>query len=494
MDQQTRRLVFDPVEHETLPKRTAIKRFVLLALVAIAVIGGAGFGFRMGRSEHTLPDWVPAKVAALLHAAPTQEAAHPTTGPIVYYRDPDGKPFYAAEPKTTDDGRAYVSVHASEDITFDDVSIEASANTSAAHSGKHILYYRNPMGLPDTSPVPKKDSMGMDYVPVYEGESADDTTITLSPAKVQRTGVRSEVVTRRVIVRQIRVPGTIQLDERRVTVVSTRSDAFVDRVENVTVGDFVRRNQPLVKIYSPEINSAAAQFIANPGYEGARRRLENLNVPEDVISEMERTHNVPMAITWTSPRDGIVLERGAIEGMKAPAGLVLFRIADISHMWLVADVPEFELGNVHVGQSVTVRVRFLPGRTFTGRVDVIYPQLNKETRTARVRIELPNPDNALLADMYADVEIASGSPAPVVAVPDSAVIDSGTRQVVILDKGDGRFEPREVTLGVRGEGFVEIRKGVTESDRVVIAANFLIDAESNLKAALRGMTNPEGAQ
>jgi Cu(I)/Ag(I) efflux system membrane fusion protein len=163
-------------------------------------------------------------------------------------------------------------------------------------------------------------------------------------------------------------------------------------------------------------------------------------------------------------------------------------------MWLVADVPEFELGNVHVGQSVTVRVRFLPGRTFTGRVDVIYPQLNKETRTARVRIELPNPDNALLADMYADVEIASGSPAPVVAVPDSAVIDSGTRQVVILDKGKGRFEPREITLGARGAGFVEIRKGVTEGDRVVIAANFLIDAESNLKAALRGMTNPEGAQ
>jgi Cu(I)/Ag(I) efflux system membrane fusion protein len=265
-------------------------------------------------------------------------------------------------------------------------------------------------------------------------------------------------------------------------------------VENVTVGDFVRRNQALVKIYSPEINAAAAQFIANAGYEGARRRLENLNVPDDVISTMERTRKVPMAITWSSPRDGIVLERSAIEGMKATAGTVLFRIADISHMWLMADVPEFELGGVRVGQSVTVRVRPLPNRTFTGRVDVIYPQLNKDTRTARIRIDLPNPDNVLLADMYADVEIATGSPAPVVAVPDSAVIDSGTRQVVIVDKGDGRFEPREIKSGTRGEGLIEIREGVAEGDRVVVAANFLIDAESNLKAALRGMTVPEGAQ
>jgi Cu(I)/Ag(I) efflux system membrane fusion protein len=328
----------------------------------------------------------------------------------------------------------------------------------------------------------------MDYLPVYEGDEEDSNVVTVSPGKIQRTGVRSEPVERRVVSRPVRVPGTIQPDERRITVVSTRSDAFVDKVENVTVGDLVRKDQPLVKVYSPEINAAAAQLIASPGFDGSRRRLQNLNVPAEAIAEMERTRTVPMAITWSSPRNGVVLERGAIEGMKAPAGMVLFRIADISLMWLLADVPEYEFGSIKVGQPVTVRIRSLPGRTFSGRVGVIYPQLNKETRTARVRIDLPNPDGALLADMYADVEITTGAAKPVVSVPDDAVIDTGTRRVVLLDKGEGRFEPRQVEVGARGNGFVEIREGVAEGDRVVVSANFLIDAESNLKAALQGMT------
>ena len=179
--------------------------------------------------------------------------------------------------------------------------------------------------------------------------------------------------------------------------------------------------------------------------------------------------------------------------MKASPGDVLFRLADVSTVWIVADVPEYELGAVKVGAVATIRVRSLPGRTFSGRVALIYPQVSNETRTTKVRIEIPNPDGLLLPDMYANVEIGSGSNAPVVAVPDSAVIDTGTRQVVILDKGEGRFEPREVKIGLQGGGFTEIRNGVAAGDRVVVAANFLIDAESNLKAALSGMTNSETA-
>jgi Cu(I)/Ag(I) efflux system membrane fusion protein len=341
--------------------------------------------------------------------------------------------------------------------------------------------------------------MGMDYLPVYEGEAEEGDTVKVSPGKLQRTGVRTQAAERRVIVRPVRVPGTIQLDERLATIVSTRSDTFIEHVENVTTGERVRKGQPLLHLYSPEIAAAGAQYLsvlnevggANGGrpllIDGARRRLENLNVSQEVLTEIERTRKVPLSMVWTAPRDGVVLERNVTEGMRAPAGEVLFRIADISTVWVLADVPEYELGLIKPGQTVTVRVRSLPGRSFKGRVGLIYPQVSKETRTTRVRIELPNPEGVLLADMYADVEIATGVGNPVVAVPDDAVIDTGERQVVILDKGEGRFEPREVKVGARGGGYIEIREGVESGDQVVTSANFLIDAESNLKAALQGM-------
>ena len=466
------------------------------ALLAALAAGGGGYvAGRDGRVPEIVEN---ARANFLQWSGRTNGAsmAPASSGPVIYYRDPDGKPSYSREPTTTADGRAYVAVRASEDVSFDEEDeapppAQEAANSSSAKAGgpRRILYYRNPMGLPDTSPVPKKDSMGMDYIPVYEGETEEGNVVKVSPGKLQRTGVRSEEVERRVVSRAVRVPGTVQLDERRVTVVATRSEAFIDKVENVTTGDRVRKGQPLVEIYSPEINAAAAQLIANPGFDGSRRRLQNLNVPAEVIAEMERTRRVPMAIEWSAPRDGLILERNAVEGMRAAAGDTLFRIADISTMWVLADVPERDLSSVRTGQPVTVTVRSLPGRTFAGNVALIYPQVNKETRTTRVRIELANPDGSLLPDMYAEVEISTGARQAVVAVPEDALIDTGARQVVLLDKGEGRFEPREVAVGARGNGFVEIRKGVEAGDRVVTAANFLIDAESNLKAALQAMAS-----
>ncbi|MWV25124.1 efflux RND transporter periplasmic adaptor subunit [Methylobacterium sp. 2A] len=456
-------------------------------LAPVVLVSALMLGLKAGEARWPLPSWTPAPVAALLvkdKSGPATDAA------TIYYRDPDGKALFSLVPTKTDDGRDYRPVRVGEDVGFDPKPAEAAsaAMPGMADTGaKKILYYRNPMGLPDTSPVPKKDSMGMDYLPVHAGEADEGNIVKISPGKIQRTGVRSEMVERRVVSRLVRVPGSIQLDERRVTVVATRSDAFVDKVANVTTGDRVRKGQSLVDVYSPEINAAAAQLIANPGFEGSRRRLQNLNVPTEVIAEMERTRTVPMAITWSAPRDGVVLERSAVEGMKASAGDTLFRIGDISLMWVLADVPEHELGSVRVGQPVTISVRSLPGRTFNAKVGLIYPQVNKETRSTRVRIELPNPDGVLLPDMYADIEIATGAAKPVVAVPDDAVLDTGARQVVLIDQGEGRFEPREVTTGARGNGFTEIREGIEAGARVVTSANFLIDAESNLKAALQGL-------
>ncbi|MCB1463327.1 MAG: efflux RND transporter periplasmic adaptor subunit [Nitratireductor sp.] len=465
-----------------------------LTLAAILAAGAGGFW--AGHRDFALPSvglapsWLRAMPWLESAASIPANASPVALGPVIYYRDPDGRPAYSATPKTSENGREFVPVYASEDISFDNKPASITKSTAASEP-KRILYYRNPMGLPDTSPVPKKDSMGMDYLPVYAGEDEDASIVKVAPGKLQRTGVRSEVVSDRAIVRQVRVPGTVQLDERRISVVATRSDAFIDKVENVTTGDRVRQGQPLLELYSPDINSAAAQLISNPGFEGSRRRLQNLNVQDDVIAEMERTRKVPHSIRWSAPRDGFVLERNVVAGMKAAAGDVLFRIADISVMWVLADVPEYDLGTIRLGQNVTIRVRSFPGRTFAGRVNLIYPQVNKQARTTKVRIEIANPDGVLRPDMYADVEIAAGTSNPVVAVPDSAVIDTGTRKIVILDIGEGRFKPREVATGAQGGGFTEISQGILSGDRVVVAANFLIDAESNLKAALSGMAAAE---
>jgi Cu(I)/Ag(I) efflux system membrane fusion protein len=415
------------------------------------------------------------------------------TGPVIYYRDPDGRPAYSATPRKTPDGREFIAVHASEDISFEERPEEA-AGVQVPSSGtpRKILYYRNPMGLPDTSPMPKKDSMGMDYIPVYAGEDDEDgNTVRIAPGRLQRTGVRAETVSARTIVRQVRAPGTVQPDERNVSVVAVPADAYIGSVENVTTGDRVRKGQRLLQLRSPDLFAAAVEFQVSLG--GARRRLENLAVPAEVIAEIERTRQVPQAFTWYAPRDGIVLARNATEGMKMAAGEVLFRIADLSTVWVLADVPEYALAGIKPGQAATVRFRSLPGQSFEGSVTMIYPQISRETRTTKVRIVVPNPEGVLRPEMYADVAIATGGEKSVLAVPDSAVIDTGSRQLVILDRGDGRFEPHDVKVGAQGGGYTEIRDGVVSGDRVVVAANFLIDAESNLKAALRGMTAAESA-
>jgi membrane fusion protein, copper/silver efflux system len=381
----------------------------------------------------------------------------------------------------------------------------AVAQEAAANRPRSIKYYRNPMGLPDTSPIPKKDSMGMDYIAVYEGEDADDGTISISRGKLQKTGVRSEPVERRVLNVPVRAPGTIEQDERRVSIVSFRFEGFIESVENVTTGQHVHKGQPLMRVYSPAIASAAAEYVAvlgakaasgitSQGIRGARRRLENLGVSDGAIGEIERSGEAALSVSWPAPQDGEILERAAVNGMRAAPGAVLFRIADHQMVWAMADIAERDLALISIGQKVAVRPRAYPNRIFNGEVALIYPHMNMQTRTARIRIELPNPDELLRPDMYADVEIATGTSSPVLTVSDSAVIDSGERQLVLLDKGEGRFEPRAVKLGRRGGGRFEIADGLSENDRVVTSANFLIDAESNLKAALNGLDNAEKSQ
>lgn len=467
----------------------------VLASAAAALIAVAGIGHVVGVQRP------PARMIAMVAPA----AAEGNSAPI-YFQDPDGKPAYSLTPRKTVDGRDYRGVPAGADVSFDEAASESLPPAAASAGGtteRKIKYYRNPMGLPDTSPTPKKDSMGMSYIPVYEGEDSDDGSVKLSPGKIQRTGVKSEPAALRVIRTLIRAPGTIQLDERRISVISMRAESWVQKVANVTTGSKVSKGQPLMEIYSPSVASAAAEYIATITSKatsgvavygrGSRQRLMNLDVPDTAIAAMEKSGTVPITIDWSAPRDGIVLERNAIEGMRAQPGEVLFRVADTSVVWAMIDVAERDLGTLAVGQPVAVKARSFLNREFAGKINVIYPQVNRETRTARVRIELSNPDGALLPDMYVDAEINTGGPEPVLAIPESAVLDTGSRQAIFVDKGEGRFEPREVKLGHRGDGYVEIRNGVTEGELIVVSANFLIDAESNLKAALKGFSEA-GAQ
>jgi Cu(I)/Ag(I) efflux system membrane fusion protein len=378
--------------------------------------------------------------------------------------------------------------------------------TQASTGERKLLYYRNPMGLPDTSPVPKKDPMGMDYLPVYEGEEAGSGTVKVSADRIQSLGVRTEPAVRRAIGREVRAVGTIEVDERGQHTVAPKFEGWIEKLHVNTTGQAVARGQPLAEVYSPELVSAQREYLiafratgamASSGTEAqqgvrqladaALERLRNWDISEQQIARLRETGETRRTLTLSAPASGVILKDPPVAGMRFMPGEALFRIANLGTVWMIGDVFEQDLALVKRGAKATLRVDAYPERTFPGQVTFIYPTLNTETRTARVRVELANADGMLKPGMYGAVQISGGSARDVLVVPDSAVIDSGARQTVLIALGEGRFEPREVKLGARGGGVVEVLSGVRDGETVVTRANFLIDAESNLKAALGGM-------
>ena len=308
-------------------------------------------------------------------------SAAATTRQVLYWKDPDGKNDFSPVPKKTPDGRDYIPVYEDEEAGFKD------AKPTRPQGNRRILYYRNPMGLPDVSSMPKKDSMGMDYVPVYEGDEEEGPTVKISPGKLQRTGVRSEPVSKRLLVTSIRAPGVVQADEHRQAVVALRFDAFLNGSEHITTGSKVSKGEPLMRVYSSVLSAAAAQYVTDlglpgtggvPANRGARQRLENLGVPDEIIKDIERSRQGSLTVVWPAPRDGFVVEHNVVEGMQAKAGDVLFRIADLSVVWVLADVAERDLGLIAPGQKTTVTPRGYPDRTFTGTIGLIYPVLKRK--------------------------------------------------------------------------------------------------------------------
>ena len=392
------------------------------------------------------------------------------------------------------------------------------ASTSTGEAGKparKLLYYRNPMGLPDTSPVPKKDPMGMDYLPVYEGEddSAGSNTIRVSSEKIQKLGVRTEIAEARVLDQTIRASGRVEIDERRVHAVTPKFEGYVERLHVGFTGQTVQRGQALFEVYSPELVSAQREYaLAAQGVEafaksgesaqlaqgGMRElagaslmRLKNWDIPASQIEALKNGGEVRRTLTFTAPANGIVTEKKAVQGMRFSPGEALYQIADLGTVWVVADLAEQDISQVRSGGKAQVRLAAYPEKTFSGTVSYVYPTLNAATRTIPVRLELANPEGLLKPAMFAQVELPSGNGKPVLSVPKSAVIDSGTRQSLLVSLGEGRFEPRNVRLGQRGEQYVEIVDGLKAGENVVIAANFLLDSESNLKAALNAFAPGE---
>jgi len=461
-------------------KKTGI--WIVLGLIGLATATGAGYWLGMKQTE-----------GVEMSATPAQ-AEHK----ILYYRNPMGLPDTSPEPKKDSMGMDYIPVYADE--------APAAASAASAQGERKILYYRNPMGLPDTSPSPKQDSMGMEYIPVYADEVAQPGQVSINPDKVQKLGVRTEAAALRELARTVRAVGQFQVDERRLHTVTAKFEGYIENLYVNATGQPVKRGQPLMQVYSPELVAAQEEYlIAWKGREtlasgteesltgvgqlaeGALRRLRNWDISDTQLQRLQREGKATRTLTLYSPANGVVLEKAAVAGMRFMPGEPLFKIADLSTIWLIADVFEQDLARVRIGQPVKIVVDAYPEKEFGGKIAYIYPTVVPETRTAKVRVELANPGGLLKPDMYANVQLdAGGGKARVLTVPDSAVIDSGVRQVLLVQRAEGLFEPREVRLGQRGDGYAEVLQGVAEGEQVVVRANFLIDAESNLRAALGG--------
>lgn len=399
-----------------------------------------------------------------------------------------------------------------------DAGVASTSSTApGAAPQRKLLYYRNPMGLPDTSPTPKKDPMGMDYIAVYEGEESSEpasgsggaAVLKFSAEKIQKMGVRTEAAALRVLDTTVRAAGRIEPDERRSVTIAPKFEGYVEKLLVNATGQTVMKGQPLLEAYSPDLVAAQREYaiaaqgvqaLAQAGPDAQRSmqqladssltRLRNWDISEEQIKALAQSGTASRTLTLRSPATGIVVEKKAVQGMRFMPGEALYQVSDLSAVWVVADVFEKDIASIRTGVRATVRVNAYPDKTYSALLSYIYPTLNAETRTVPVRLELSNPSGLLKPGMFAQVDVPVGQRAAVVTVPVSAVLDSGKRQLVLVQLGEptqGRFEPREVRLGARSDQWAEVVSGVREGEQVVVSANFLIDAESNLQAAVAGM-------
>jgi len=414
----------------------------------------------------------------------------------LFYRNPMNPAITSPVPAKDEMGMDYLPVYADEQ-----------------EAERKPLFYRNPMNPAITSPVPAKDEMGMDYLPVYadEGqESAVAGTVKIDPTIVQDIGVRTATATSRELRRKIRTVGRVDYDEDGLVHVNLRTDGWVERLFVRETGQPVRRGQPLLSLYSPQVVSTEQEYLlaargvaalkpdtpaefaaqARALLDSAAERLRLLGVPASEIRRLQDGGPVGHEITLLSPAAGIVQSIGVREGQFVSAMTETYRIADLSTVWVLADLYEDEVPWVRVGDTASLSIHGIPGDTRQARVDYVYPYLDGKTRTQKVRLELANANGELKPDMFADVTLNVGRAAEAVTVPESAIVRSGTRDQVFVVSGPGRYEPRSVHTGVSADGQVQVLDGLQAGEQVVVSGSFLIDSESKLREAAAKMVPP----
>jgi len=366
-------------------------------------------------------------------------------------------------------------------------------------SERKIKYWVAPMDPTYISDKPGKSPMGMDLVPVYEDEAPPASApgaVSIDPAVVQNMGVRIEPVRRQTVFRHLRTIGQVEVGEDQVSVVNLRFSGWVEKIHVDKTGDPVEKGQTLIEIYSPELVAAQEEYLLALRSQGAssslarsaRRKFELWDVSEAEIDAIARSGKVRRTLAIRSPRAGFVLRKNVVEGARVQAGVDLYRIGDLSRIWVTAEVYEFEAPWVEVGQPAQMEVSYERGRVLEGKVAYIYPTLNDVSRTLTVRLEFENPGIRLKPGMFATVNIQFRRVDDVLAIPTEAIIDSGRRKIVFVAVGDGRFESREIATGLTGDHHVtQVLSGVTEGDEVVVSGQFLIDSESQLQEAIEKM-------
>jgi RND family efflux transporter MFP subunit len=383
-----------------------------------------------------------------------------------------------------------------------------SKEPAGKEKGK-IKYWVAPMDPTYIRNKPGKSPMGMDLVPVYEdGEGgADDGSVRIDPVTVQSMGVRTTKVTRGPLKSSIRTIGHITYDEERVKHIHTKVSGWVEQLFVKTTGEKILKDQEILSIYSPELVATEQEYlqalsykdkVANSSFpdvvtgaasllESTKKRLMLMDISSEQIQSIEESGQIHKEMILRSPTSGIVIEKRVFEGMQVSPGMELYTIADLSRVWAIASVYEYELPFISIGQDTVMTLPYDPGTQYQGKVTFIYPYLSPKTRTVQVRMEFANPDLKLKPNMYADVVITTSMSKNVLLVPTEAILRTGYRDVVIASLGDGKFLPKKVTVGAEGEEVTQILNGLEEGETIVTSGQFLIDSESNLKEAIHKM-------
>jgi membrane fusion protein, copper/silver efflux system len=412
----------------------------------------------------------------------------------LYYRDPMNPSVTSPVPAKDSMGMDYVPVYAEEESSTPD---------------REILYYRNSMNPAVTSPTPTKDSMGMDYVPVYaEGESSDVAgTVKIDPVVVQNIGVRTAVAKSEPISRTIRTVGRVDFDEERMARLHPKVRGWIEELRVDKTGETVYTDDILLSIYSPQLVSTQQEYLlaldnlsalgespveeirqgAKDLVKSSRERLQFLDVPEHQIRELEQSGEIKKSLHIHSPVDGTVLRIGVRQGQHVTPQKELYMLADLRQVWVLADIYENEIPWVALGDKVEMTLTSVPGRTYKGEVSYIYPYSEAKTRTTKVRLVFENPDLLLRPDMFSEVKILSDTRKNSIVVPSEAIVRSGGNPQIFVVREPGKFEPRVVTLGVESDGRIEVVDGVREGEEVVTSAQFLVDSESKLREATAKM-------